>query len=70
MHTDDLLDGWDDQFTFWERLEEQVLRSRCGTAGPPRIGAYLWDAGPFGGQAGRASSRRRSYSWKGSAARG
>ncbi len=25
VHTDDLLDGWDDQLTFWERLEEQVL---------------------------------------------
>jgi len=23
--TDDLLDGWDDQFTFWERLERRVL---------------------------------------------
>jgi molybdopterin-guanine dinucleotide biosynthesis protein len=25
VHTDDLLDGWDDQFTFWERLREQVI---------------------------------------------
>jgi uridine kinase len=25
VHTDDLLDGWDDQFTFWGRLEETVL---------------------------------------------
>jgi len=25
VHTDDLLDGWADQFTFWPRLEQQVL---------------------------------------------
>lgn len=25
VHTDDLLDGWDDQFTFWSRLMEQVV---------------------------------------------
>lgn len=25
VHTDDLLDGWADQFTFWPRLEESVL---------------------------------------------
>lgn len=25
VHTDDLLDGWDDQFTFWDRLLEQVV---------------------------------------------
>ncbi len=25
VHTDDLLKGWDDQFTFWTRLEEKVL---------------------------------------------
>jgi uridine kinase len=25
VHTDDLLDGWDDQFTFWSRLVEQVI---------------------------------------------
>ncbi|TWJ19927.1 hypothetical protein JD76_00013 [Micromonospora endolithica] len=31
VHTDDLLDGWDDQLTFWARLEEQVL-------GPLRAG--------------------------------
>ena len=24
-HTDDLLAGWEDQFTFWPRLEEWVL---------------------------------------------
>jgi len=46
VHTDDLLDGWEDQFTFWERLEEQVL-------GPLRRGEtalfqrYRWDLGAF-----------------------
>jgi uridine kinase len=48
VHTDDLLDGWDDQFTFWPRLEERVL-------GPLRRGAtatyrpYDWAAGAFTG---------------------
>ena len=48
VHTDDLLDGWDDQFTFWSRLEEQVL-------GPLRDGRsatyrrYLWHRQAFGG---------------------
>jgi uridine kinase len=48
VHTDDLLDGWDDQFTFWPRLEEQVLDPlRHG-----RTASYLryqWDRGYFGG---------------------
>ena len=26
VHTDDLLDGWQDQFTFWPRLRAQVLQ--------------------------------------------
>ncbi len=48
VHTDDLLDGWDDQFTFWQRLEDQVL-------GPLRRGQpatyrrYQWHRGAFGG---------------------
>jgi uridine kinase len=48
VHTDDLLDGWDDQFTFWARLERQVL-------GPLRRGEpatylrYDWHRGEFGG---------------------
>ncbi|MFC7276491.1 uridine kinase [Paractinoplanes rhizophilus] len=48
VHTDDLLDGWDDQFTFWERLERQVL-------GPLRRGEtatyrrYQWHLGKFAG---------------------
>ncbi len=48
VHTDDLLDGWDDQFTFWERLDAQVLEplrhGRCG-----RYRRYLWHRGAFGG---------------------
>ncbi|PZF98507.1 uridine kinase family protein [Micromonospora deserti] len=36
VHIDDLLDGWDDQLTFWPRLEEWVLAPlRAG-----RPGAY------------------------------
>ncbi|MEV1332018.1 hypothetical protein AB0J20_20875 [Micromonospora costi] len=36
VHTDDLLDGWNDQLTFWSRLEERVLAPlRAG-----RPGAY------------------------------
>ncbi|MBV1854158.1 uridine kinase family protein [Catellatospora tritici] len=47
VHTDDLLDGWDDQFTYWPRLERQVLR-------PLRFGApggyhpFDWQLGRFG----------------------
>lgn len=48
VHTDDLLEGWDDQFTFWDRLERQVL-------GPLRRGEtatyqrYQWHLGEFAG---------------------
>jgi uridine kinase len=48
VHTDDLLDGWDDQFTFWARLEREVL-------GPLRRGEtatyqrYQWHLGKFAG---------------------
>ncbi|MFI5891240.1 uridine kinase [Actinoplanes sp. NPDC051513] len=48
VHTDDLLDGWNDQFTFWRRLERQVL-------GPLRRGEtatyqrYQWHLGAFAG---------------------
>lgn len=38
VRTDDLLDGWSDQFTFWERLERWVLqplrRGECGGFAP------------------------------------
>lgn len=47
VHTDDLLDGWDDQFTYWERLEEQVLRPiELGKPGGYR--SYDWFSGRFG----------------------
>jgi hypothetical protein len=36
VRTDDLLDGWDDQLTFWPRLEEWVL----GPVRAGRPGAY------------------------------
>jgi uridine kinase len=48
VHTDDLLDGWDDQFSFWPRLEEQVLTPlRDGR--PATYLRYLWDRREFGG---------------------
>ena len=48
VHTDDLLDGWDDQFTFWSRLHEQVLLPlRAGR--PGRYQRYLWHRRRFGG---------------------
>ncbi|WP_028568914.1 uridine kinase [Salinispora tropica] len=41
IHTDDLLDGWADQLTFWPRLEEWVLAPvRAGRAGEYR--RYSW----------------------------
>jgi uridine kinase len=44
VHTDDLLDGWADQLTFWPRLEEQVLQPlRSGAAGG--FHAYDWSTG-------------------------
>lgn len=46
VHTDDLLDGWDDQFTFWARLESTVLEplARGQTA---RYPVYDWYARAF-----------------------
>jgi uridine kinase len=45
--TDDLLNGWDDQFTYWDRLEEKVFQPlRAGV--PGRYRAYDWIAGAFG----------------------
>lgn len=50
VHTDDLLDGWDDQFSFWARLEEQVLDPlRHGR--PATYRRYLWHRQEFGGNA-------------------
>lgn len=41
VRTDDLLDGWDDQLTFWPRLEEWVLAPvRAGRPGGYR--RYSW----------------------------
>jgi len=51
VHTDELLDGWDDQVTFWPRLEEWVLGPlRSGRAGALQV--YDWVAG------------RRRVDWK------
>jgi uridine kinase len=48
VHTDDLLDGWDDQFEFWGRLEATVLAPlRDGR--PGRYPVYDWVRGRFGG---------------------
>ncbi|BCJ51684.1 hypothetical protein Asp14428_31590 [Actinoplanes sp. NBRC 14428] len=50
VHTDDLLDGWDDQFTFWVRLEQQILAPlRHGR--PATYLRYLWHREAFGGPA-------------------
>jgi uridine kinase len=49
VHTDDLLDGWDDQFTFWNRLEGRVLEPlRHGR--PATYECYLWHRKAFGGK--------------------
>jgi uridine kinase len=41
VHTDDLLDGWADQLTFWPRLEQWVLDPlRSGK--PGRYRRYSW----------------------------
>jgi uridine kinase len=48
VHTDDLLNGWDDQFTFWTRLEEQVL-SKLRRGEPARYRRYQWHRHRFGG---------------------
>jgi uridine kinase len=41
LHTDDLLDGWADQLTFWPRLDEWVLAPlRSGQ--PGRYRRYSW----------------------------
>lgn len=46
IHTDDLLDGWDDIVTFWPRLEQSVLGPlRRGEPGAYR--PYDWVTGRF-----------------------
>jgi uridine kinase len=48
VHADDLVDGWDDQPTFWPRVEESVLAPlRDGRS--PSYRRYQWDEGRFGG---------------------
>jgi uridine kinase len=48
VHTDHLLDGWDDQFSFWNRLEEKVLTPlRQGKVA--RYSRYRWDEQRFSG---------------------
>jgi uridine kinase len=48
VHTDHLLNGWDDQLTFWDRLEELALGPlRRGE--PARYRRYRWHRGDFGG---------------------
>jgi uridine kinase len=47
VHTDELLAGWDDQLTFWDRLDREVLAPlRAGR--PARYRAYDWHRGRFG----------------------
>ncbi|MFY1703915.1 uridine kinase family protein [Micromonospora sp. WMMA1923] len=41
VHTDDLLDGWADQFSFWSRLEESVL-SPLRAGRPGAYHRYSW----------------------------
>ncbi|SDZ41253.1 Uridine kinase [Micromonospora pattaloongensis] len=49
VHSDDLLAGWDDQFTFWSRLAEWVLGPlRAG--GLARYRRYDWHRREFGPQ--------------------
>jgi uridine kinase len=49
IHTDDLLDGWDDQFTSWPRIERLALAPlRNGQAA--RYQRYQWDVGDFAGE--------------------
>ncbi|GAB3814159.1 hypothetical protein GCM10027605_59110 [Micromonospora zhanjiangensis] len=46
VRTDDLLDGWSDQFTFWPRLDDWVLAPlRAGR--PGRYRRYSWLRGEF-----------------------
>ena len=48
VHTDDLLDGWTDQFTFWSRLDQGVLEP-LARGEPGRYPIYDWVRGCFGG---------------------
>ncbi|TDC83240.1 hypothetical protein E1193_09545 [Micromonospora sp. KC606] len=46
VHTDDLLDGWYDQLTFWPRLEEGVL-APLRAAQPGAYHRYNWSRRAF-----------------------
>jgi hypothetical protein len=46
LHTDDLLDGWTGQFTFWSRLRAGVL-APLSVGQPGRYQRYDWIAGHF-----------------------
>lgn len=56
VHTDDLLDGWDDQFTFWSRLEERVL-SPLREGRPGGYHPYDWEHGRFSDRHVRVPAR-------------
>jgi uridine kinase len=57
VHTDDLLNGWGDQFTFWARLEDKVLRPlRQGRTA--EFQRYHWERGGFGGEPVRIEPAR------------
>jgi len=49
VHTDDLLDGWDNIVEFWPRLEEWVLRP-LSRGQPAAYRRYDWHAGRFGAE--------------------
>ena len=46
VHTDDLLDGWDDQFTFWPRLTRSVFEP-LAHGRPASYPVYDWYAHAF-----------------------
>ncbi len=46
VHTDDLLDGWGDQFTYWTRLESEVLQP-IRNGGSARYQKYDWEKEKF-----------------------
>jgi uridine kinase len=48
VHTDDMLDGWADQFAFWPRLERGVLEP-LARGEPGRYPIYDWVGERFGG---------------------
>lgn len=49
VHTDDLLDGWADQLTFWSSLVSGVLEP-LAEGRPGRYRRYDWHRGRFGGE--------------------